>query len=233
MIPGFLDAKTIKTKDRLIVSICGMEKCGKTHFALTAPSPIATFSTDVGEEGVVQKFRDKDVSVMYLKRLNEDDPDIAGQSAEEFNRFRTAYLRLLRGKDVKTIVWDTATEIWELLRLARFGRLTQVMPYQYGPVNAEFRALIREAYKYDKNLILLHKMRPVYINDKRVDKYEKAGFGDTGFLVQLNAEIQYDKDEEEFVLRIEDCRHNPFMAGEELSGPMCDFEILKSLILGG
>lgn len=232
MIPGFVDAKTIKTKDRLILSVCGLEKCGKTHFSLTATPPIATFSTDVGEEGVVQKFRDKDVSIMYLKRLSEDDPDVGGQSAEEFNRFRTAYLRLLRGKEVKTVVLDTATEIWELLRLARFGRLTQVMPYQYGPVNAEFRALIREAYKYDKNLILLHKMRPVYINDKRVDKHERAGFSDTGFLVQVNTRITYDKDEEVFDLEIEDCRHNPYLAGEIMSGPLCDFEMLKAMILG-
>lgn len=231
MIPGFINAKTIKTKDRLIVSVSGLEKCGKTHFGLTAPSPIATFSTDIGEEGVVQKFKDKDVSIMFLGKFDKDDPDVGDQASEEFNRFRTAYLRLLRGNDVRAIVWDTATEIWELLRIARFGRLTQVMPYMYGPVNAEFRALIREAYKYDKNLILLHKMRPVYINDKRVDKYEMSGFSDTGFLVQVNARIRYDKEEEEFVLKIEDCRHNPYLSGEELSGPMCDFEMLKAMVL--
>ena len=231
MIPGFVNANTIKTKDRLIVSVSGLEKCGKTHFALTAPSPLAMFSTDVGEEGVVQKFRDKDIFLMHLNKFDEDDPNTVEQSSSEFNRFRTAHLRLLRGKDVKTIMWDTSTEIWELLRLARFGRLTQVMPYQYGPVNAEFRALIREAYKYDKNLILLHKMRPVYINDKRVDRYERSGFSDTGFLVQVNVRINYNLEEGEFMLRIEDCRHKPYLAGEELSGPMCDFEMLKSMVL--
>ncbi|OPX33360.1 MAG: hypothetical protein B1H40_00090 [Candidatus Latescibacteria bacterium 4484_181] len=223
---GFVDAKTISIQQRLIMSISGLEKQGKTHFSLTAPDPIAVFSTDIGEEGVVQKFRDKDIAIMYLSKFDEEDSD---KAPEEFSKFRTAYLRLLRGKDVKTIVFDTATEIWELLRLARFGKLTQVMPYQYGPVNNEFRSLLREAYSYDKNLILLHKMRPVYINDKRVDRFERSGFGDTGYLVQVNAVSNYE--DEEFMLTIEDCRHKPELTGEILEGPLCNFEILKSLVL--
>jgi hypothetical protein len=89
------------------------------------------------------------------------------------------------------------------------------MPYQYGPVNDEYRNLVREAYKYDKNLILLHKMRPVYINDKRTGKYERSGFSDTGFLVQVNAEIQYE--DGEFFLTIVDCRHDPSLNGEVLA----------------
>ena len=231
MIPGFVDAKTVKTKDRLIISVSGLEKCGKTHFSLTAPPRIALFSTDMGEEGVIDKF-DKPISIMYLGKFDREDPDVMDQASEEFRKFRTAYLQLLRGQEVRTIVWDTATEIWELLRIARFGRATQIMPYQYGPINAEYRGLIREAFKYDKDVILLHKMRPVYIDDKRTGRYERSGFADTGFLVQLNARIRYDSDEKVFVLRIEDYRHNPFLAGEEFSGPLCDFTILKSMVLG-
>ena len=74
----------------------------------------------------------------------------------------SSYQWALAEPAVRTISVDTATELWELLRMARFGKLTQVMPYQYGPVNAEFRSLIRMAYASDKNLILLHKMRKVY-----------------------------------------------------------------------
>ena len=70
-----------------------------------------------------------------------------------------------------------------------------------------------------------------YIKNERTGKYERAGFGDTGFLVQVNARIRYDGEEAEFVLKIEDCRHNPYLSGEELSGPMCDFEMLKSMVL--
>lgn len=227
---GFVNAKDKKDKPRIILSISGLEKCGKTHFALTAPGPVAIFSTDTGEEGVVSKFENKDVWIMPLDKVNEDS---AEQAPKEYTRFHTAYIDMLRGDSVRTIIFDTATEIWEILRMARFGRLTQVMPYQYGPVNAEYRALIREAYNWDKNLILLHKMKPQYINDKKTGDYDRAGFGDTGFLVQVNTQVYRYSPEDggEFAIHIKDCRQNADLAGEEFSGPLCTFPFLASMVL--
>lgn len=117
--------------------------------------------------------------------------------------------------------------------MARFGRLTQVMPYQYGPVNSEYRALIREAYGYNKNLILLHKMKPQYVNDKRTADYDRAGFGDTGFLVQVNTRVYRYSPEDggDFAIYVEDCRQEPDMVGEELVGPMCSFPFLAGMVL--
>lgn len=227
---GFVSAKDREVQPRIILSLEGLEKQGKTHFALTAPGPIAMFSTDIGEEGVVSKFGDKDIWIMSIDKVNEDS---AEQAPKEYARFHKAYIDMLRGNDVRTIILDTATEIWEILRMARFGRLTQVMPYQYGPVNAEYRALIREAYNYNKNLILIHKMKPQYINDKRTSEYDRAGFGDTGFLVQVNAQIYRYSPEDggEFVLFIKDCRQEPGLAGEEVVGPMCSFPFFASMVL--
>lgn len=228
---GFTSASTQKNPARIILSISGLEKCGKTHMALTAPGPIALFSTDIGEEGVIGKFiSEKDIMVMSVDRV---DANAAEQAPKEFERFKTAYLALLRGDEVRTIVLDTATEIWEILRMARFGRITQVMPYQYGPVNAEYRALIREAYSHNKNLILLHKMKAVYVNDKRTEEYERSGFSDTGFLVQINAQVyRYSKEDGgDFALFVKDCRQNPDLNEEELVGPMCSFPILAQMVL--
>ena len=230
---GFTNAKDMDEFPRIIMSVMGLEKQGKTHFALTAPGPIAMFSTDIGEEGVVSKFtKDKDIWVMPIDRIDED---AASQAPTEYSRFHSAYISMLKGDEVRTLVIDTATEIWELLRMARFGRLTQVMPYQYGPVNAEYRALIRDAYKYNKNLILLHKMKSQYINDKRTGEWERAGFSDTGFLVQINAQIYRYSPEDggEFVLWIKDCRQNPDLAGEEFEGDMCTFPMIASMIVAG
>jgi len=209
----------MESPDRIILSVEGAEKQGKTHFALTAPGPTILFSLDIGEEGVVQKF--SDVYVMPMGGSNHE---------AEFSRFRSVYSEMLADKDVRTIVLDTATEVWELLRMARFGKLTQVMPYQYGPVNAEYRAMIREAYESDKNLILLHKVKAKYVNDKKTNEWERAGFADTGFLVQVNAMVYRDDDGGEFNIYIRDCRKNPDLAGETLSGPLCNFEILSQMV---
>lgn len=224
---------------RLIASISGLEKQGKTHFALSAPGPIAVFNCDIGMEGVVQKFTStgKDVWVYNLTI-----PHDWKAAEEEFKAYREAYSKIMRDPYFRTIIKDTATELWELLRMARFGKLTQVMPYQYGPVNAEFRALIRDAYASDKNLILLHKMKSVYINDKRTKDYERAGFSDTGFLVQVNCQVWREEPSEddsgslvsgEWHVHVKDCRHNPGLAGVDLPGPMCSFPMLASLVMEG
>lgn len=227
---GFRNAKDQGIKPRLIISICGHEKQGKTHWALTAPGPIAFFSADVGDEGVVQKFEEKDIWVMEVARVENEETD----HEEEWDRFEKAYKDMLRSTDVRTIVVDTATEVWELLRMARFGRLTQVMPYQYGPVNAEFRALIREAFSWDKNLILLHKMKEIYKGNgpkaTGTGEFMRAGFKDTGYLVQVNAQV-YRYDDGDFCCEIEDCRHDPDLMGFELVGDMCNFQSLGAMVL--
>lgn len=222
---GFVDAKDKAFQPRIILSLEGLEKTGKTHFSLTAPGPIALFSTDIGEEGVVSKF--KNVWVMSIDKISDDS---AGQAPAEFNRFKEAYMDIIHGKSVRTIVIDTATEIWEILRMARFGRISNVLPLMYGPVNAEYRALIREAYSCDKNLILIHRMKPIYKEKTKTDEYERAGFGDTGSLVQVNALI-YRRNNGDFAISIINCRQNPYLIGEELDGPMCNFPFLASMVL--
>ena len=227
----FIKSQDRTSYPRIIVSVSGLEKQGKSHFALTAPGPIAMFSTDIGEEGVVEKFEEsKDIWVKDVARIDED---AAEQAPAEWDKFKNAYLDCLKGKEVRTIILDTATEIWELLRMARFGRLTRVMPYQYGPVNAEYRAMIREAYKWDKNLILLHKMKAQYINDKRTGEWERAGFGDTGFLVQVNAQVyRYSPDDGgEFCFWVKDCRQNPDLAGEVFEGEGNSFQMVAMNVL--
>ena len=54
---GFSD-DIVETPRRLIASLEGREKVGKTHFALTAPPPILFFNIDIGTEGVVGKFQE-------------------------------------------------------------------------------------------------------------------------------------------------------------------------------
>ena len=228
---GFIEASERGTRPRLIVAISGLEKQGKTHFGLSTPGPIAMFSTDIGEEGVVSKFAGKEVYIMDIDYGGEEGGQAAAQ--EEFARFKKAYLAMLRGNSVRTILFDTATEIWETLRMARFGALTQIMPYMYGPVNKEYRDLIREAYNWDKNLILLHKMKSEYVNDKRTGEYVRSGFNDTGFLVQVNAQVwRYEPSEGgEFVFSVKDCRQEPDLAGFDLEGEMCNFPSLAAMVL--
>ena len=225
---------------RLVMSLDGLEKQGKSHFALTAPGPIAVLNLDTGLDGVVQKFQDlKPIYVVnYEKRntgpMNDDPPwkDVDWeQSAQDFT---TAL------SEARTVIVDTATEWWEMVRVARFGRVLQVPPVAYPPVNAEFRRLLNRAYSSKANVIFIHKLKEVYdtkiINGKdgpkevsiRTGTYERAGFRDLGYVVQINARME--RVNGEFHLKVADCRQNPALAGMDLPQPVADFPSLARAV---
>lgn len=224
------DSNSGLIKDRLIVSVEGMDKQGKTHFALTAPAPLVFFNFDIGLEGVLHKHlgngRDIYVQDVRLPAV-KDTGDYNYLSALE--TFKRAYVDTMAMPEVQSIVIDTATELWELMRMARFGKLTQVMPHHYGPVNAEYREILRMAYDSDKNLILVHKVKAEYVNDKNTGNMVRSGFKDTGFMVQVNA-LSYRDEDDAFHLEVLNCRHNPQARGMDLEGDMVNFDMLKELV---
>lgn len=227
---GFIDAKTMQTKRRLIASIAGPQKSGKTHLSLTAPGPVAFYDMDIGVEGVVEKFaKEKKIYVSQYDYRMLKGPDPAA-IIRMWEKMKEDFIWGLQSPEIATAVVDTGTEMWELIRMARFGKLTQVQPYHYGPVNAEFRDLIRLAYTSGKDVIFTHKMKAEYINDKRTGNLERSGFSDMGFLVQINIVTWYY--EGQFGATVQDCRQNPDMAGMELTGEMLDWEFLKGLVFG-
>lgn len=216
MLQGFTRATTTLTP-RLIVSVQGMDKHGKSSFALSAPGPIIYFNFDFGLEGVVHKYaKNKEI---YVK-------DYKVRKGESIDRYETALVAFKQDfynalkTTAKSIVFDTATELWELLRLARFGRLAQVLPHNYAPVNAEYIQLIREAYDNDKNLILLHKLKKEYVNDKFNGKYELAGYNGTSGLVQVNIRVYRDGLDGAFYIEVINCRQNALIGGMEC--PLAD-----------
>lgn len=227
-------------KRRLIMALDGREKSGKSDFALRdTPAPIAVINTDIGLDGVIQKFQDE--KEIYKSDYIMDFPTSGDPNkiAEKANTVWTAakrdYFGALENKQIRTLVVDTATELWELLRLARFGKLTQVMPHHYGTVNAEFRNLLDRAYDYDKNVLLLHKLKKEYKEGKDgkgnpTGRWERAGFGDTGHRVQVNARTWRDKDDGEFHLLIQDCRQNEALFNEDFTAPMNSFSFLASAV---
>lgn len=228
-------------KRRLIMSIIGKEKEGKTHFALTAPGPIGYINLDKGYDGVGQKF-DKDKEIYksdYNIQLPKRGADV-NLVAEQLKPFWEDSLEDIdyACQNYRTCVVDTGTELWELCRIARFGKMDQVKPHHYGPVNREFRDQVYGvAYNNDCNLIVLHKLKAEYVNDKRTGNFERSGFSDTGFVVQVEvlayrvpADEREGSDDLGFRLRVESCRQNPSIEGEILSGPLLNFPALASMV---
>jgi len=222
---GFVQQKKVVTK-RLIQAVDGQEKDGKTTYALSAPGPIALINMDVGLEGVIEKWLP--LKKIWVMNFDFRDSTNATEWDAVWTKVKNAWIAALEDKEIRSLVWDTATEGWELNRLARFGKLTQIRPHHYGPVNAEFRDLIKRAYKYDKNIILVHKLRDVYAMNKksgqeeRTGEKEMAGFKDVPYIVQAHVRSVREEDGT-FGIKVINCRHNAQLKGEWLPEPMNDF----------
>jgi len=240
---GFVQASS-PTVHRLIVSAEGEEKSGKNHFAFSAPGPIYMHSFDIGNEGVVQKFQNQKRIMIAEYELEiqpgEGDPrEVAESASKVWDQFLANYRDGLNSCGNGTTVVDTGTEMWELLRLSRFGKLTQVMPHHYGPVNKEMQEAIREGFSHECNVVFTHKKKPEWENyigtdgkekGRKTGKMTRVGFSDMPFLVQMNVECQrIDLDEggSEFQIFIEDCRQNPSLNHTVLPN---DFETLLTMV---
>jgi len=235
---GFSD-DYVETPRRLVISVEGREKTGKSHFGLTAPGPIVYLNVDIGTEGVVGKFQDKGKQVyLYDIRIPREANANVWQALWTDFKYR---VRKVYELNAGSVIWDTASEMYELARLAHFGRLTEVKPSDYAVVNNEWRDVLRIAYDSMMNTIFVHKTKAVWrvvptsggrSSLTKTNEFEMSGYSDMGYLVQVNL-VMYREDTDngpEFSAYIKDCRQNPYVAGQVLRGPMCNFEFLLSLV---
>jgi hypothetical protein len=204
---------------RLIMALSGLEKTGKTYHALTAPAPIAYFSLDFGEDGVIQPFAAKKAILrkdykMPAIRKSNDRAKAMEQATEVWESFKDDYLFAL--DNCRTVIVDTETEVYELIRLARFGKLEQVKPHHYGPLFRELKeVIIKAAYESNCNVILLQRLKKEFKDDKWSGQYEVSGYSGIPYDVQVNCRTYIDG-RGRFRLYIDNCRQNATLRGKSL-----------------
>lgn len=240
---------TPETKHRLIVNLQGLEKSGKNHFSFaTTPEPIYCLSMDQGLEGMVEKFLKPPYSKkIYVAKFRLDiQPGMADDQAvaDSASRVWDAYWKMFYQavNEGRTVVADTFTEAWELLRLARFGKLLQVPPNLYPKVNAEFRDLMRMPLETTCNVIYLHKMEDEWsqrVNDKgkevgyKTGRIVRKGMKDVPYNVQVNAQSWREEGGGPFHVTVLDSRQNGEIAGLDMEQPNCNFADLGMFTFPG
>ena len=232
---------TDTTPKGILLSVDGHPKSGKTEFGLSMPGDLFVLNLNWGLAGVIEKHVKTgkriyvaDIQIPFSKDLPGGGFTVLSSAAAD--QWRKAILTLqeaIKEADVKSIFIDMGTELWDLLRIARLGKLAQVLPVQYAAVNAEFRQLLQLLLTCKKNVVLSHKVKPEYVNDQKTNRFERAGFGDIGFDVQ--AELRADRDlkadgNDQFTLTFGDCRANKDLKGQTLRGTDCNFLTVVSLI---
>ena len=222
---------------RLLLMVIGSVKTGKSTLGLSAVGlgPLAILDYDMGLEGPLAPFKGKEIWHLPLDAPTSMllEQDITNDDYKRvWLRAKDAFLFAVRDPRIKTVVVDTASEMWEACRLAHFGKLTQVFPMnRYGEPNGDFRYLLRAANdQTNLNVILTHKMKDEYVNDHRTGRKTFAGFNDVPGWAQMVVEMW--KREKTYGLTIIECRHKRALEGTELPAAIASFPTLLDLVHG-
>ena len=205
---------------RLIWRSWGQEKTGKNHFGFTAPGPIyGQYFDPGGIEGVAQKFIRGEVADQPAKAIHSKfyrhRKDMEQEECKALrDEFVADYHYALNHKP-GLVQWDE-TELWALCRFAEFGR-ESARGREYGPLNGFYRGLLQDAYDAGVNLQLIQKVKESWKDDKPTGKFEPTGFKEANYVVQLNLEHSWSKDDG-FAIKVVNCRQNMELAGETFTG---------------
>lgn len=219
----------VQARRRLVVNLYGPEKSGKTHLALTAPGPIYYIIFDPNGEEIAKKMvRDYGREIFVTRMQVQRNANQTVWQAE-WKSFTDAVDEALKSR-TGTLVIDTGTEMYELKRLAAFGRESNVQ-HLYAPLNRDIRNIFKSVYASNLNLIILHKMRDEYVNDKKTGRREPSMWGNMPFEVQANIETVYKSNEpgHKFFIRVQNNNMQMSMAGEEFPTDWVTFEQFLSM----
>lgn len=229
------DAPTSLTRRCVCMSIFGDTGSGKSTLAFTAPGPIAYLHSAEKIEGIIQPAaREKDIRVhnfgCKLPKDQNKAAKIASQAMADFKvTLEDAYTW------ARTIIIDTHTDLWELLRYARFGTLAPRghIASMYAPVNAEWAGILKSFKHQDNaNLILIGMTTESYRNDKPTGKMKMAGQKNVPYYSDVIIETERNvlSKGPDFTGTVRKGWWNAMMEGMEFEDEELEFSYLMSLI---
>lgn len=248
---------------KLSLRLIGHQKNGKTHFALTASvlGPLVFFNFNDRADGVIERFANSGSVYQYRYRAPLPDPGKLPKKLasvkmgaslltdtekiaweQNWLQFQRDWYGAIAEPDVRTLVIDTESELWELRRLAQWGRAASV-PGQFTALNKDMQNLFEATNRTRKNLIVISELKKQYVGGKKKQRdgtetddsfwtgdYEPSGWSRTQYKVDCNAAVAFDPVEKKFSLNIINCGLDPMLAGDTLSGPACTFPQLAWLM---
>lgn len=221
IIPGFQVAEPDNDSiTGLVISSTGTEKSGKTDWALRGtPGPLAYIGvSEEDSEFLVDQFAEgKRVLKKFISFPTGRIEVSASKSTYRklWKQFEDAYYESLKVKELRTLVADNATTIWDLRQLAEFGKLSQNNKYGYGPCNADMKSVITAAKQSGKNVIFIHRSKKQYKGENWDGKsYERKGYGDMDF--DCPVVLAHSKDKGgNFKVKVIDCKYDHSIEGQE------------------
>ncbi len=258
-----------------ILSVRGSDSSGKSDFAARAckSRPKGYYSIDPGSDRVIDKYRraglpilvgnftyDKPPTFVVLPKDSKDKQsrdwwkhkgdDVRANAMEPFlESWRDGY----QTPDIRVMVQDTATEFYEMMQLAHFGKVQQNEQREYGALYNDYLTPIKRAKSEGKLVILLHQMKDEYVNvldsqgntkSERSGKLRRAGCSKINFVMDGEIEMRHVNEvrkkrggqmevtqEEAWEVEIVNCKHDPSKNGVVLDNP--SFEEVMAVMAPG
>lgn len=194
-MPSYTEAD-LTAASGVVISAEGMDKSGKTYNILrTAPAPLVYINCDRDNTRVITRLRKEGrrifMSGQYLfvpspKQLHKpgqaaDDPVLvenARQAGLLWTPIERDFTDALADPKIKTVVLDSGTAAYGILRTKVFGKLTGVAEILYTKTNYMWRELLKKAENSGKVVIFIHRLKQEYIRVKGSDgKFESLQTG--------------------------------------------------------
>jgi hypothetical protein len=242
----------------IVASVAGLEGTGKTHWALTAPKPLFYMGTDFGDAGVVQKAEgqiirpsrgDYKLEIPHEYRAFVDKTETSAERQKREGRLANFvhdnfYIPFYRDYSeavkagVRSVVWDTALEIWEWVRLSVYGREATNRSDLQQEANSKFKEMIRLANINNVNLIMINRLKNKWDSytdqngtvkwRKNENEWEMAGFDKAPDLVALSVWTKFTPPDG-FELLVKKNRDHPNWVGQTV--PALPFVELMSMLV--
>jgi hypothetical protein len=217
------------TASPLMIEIYGRTYSGRTYLALTHRPPIAFMHCHERIAGTIEQFiRDKDVRVYNFGAAisGRTREEISASASASVAAFTDAWLDALTW--ARTIVLDTHTDLWELLRLKYFGgekpetfKGMERREALWADINGEWRMLFTAVKTAGVDLILIGKSKDEYKNDKLTGGIKSAGQKDISSNCDIRLETSFvqadDTSNNSFVARLVKAGINYRMTGVPLT----------------
>lgn len=232
-------ASPVPAIPRLIVSIEGQPKTGKTHWALTAPPPIGILDFDTGLDGVVDTFAaEKEIHIArypanwaeMMRDARNDTDKVKAAAGALWAKFIDDYEYALG--HFRSVIVDSTSQVRECIRLANLGKLEQVKGRYYGQVNLEDEGIIRMALGASGvNVIFISRVKKQYKNDNWNGSYERSGLKEVEYGANVVIEtIRNGGGPDAFAIKVRDCRKRSELNDTVLESPCHTFAWLASQI---
>ena len=226
------DDKVRVIPNRSTLSIEGWDKTGKSHLALTAPEPIFYIDIDDGTTGVIEKFQETKQVFRYMMPRQSR----VGKPKELQDRFSKLWEDLKKQINLAlempsgTLVVDTATELYDICRLGKYGKMSQVPPNMYQVANSEMDEVMRCCNQSNLNVIVLHQLETEF----GTSEVRGKGWKNMPFKVQTTIRTgrENGKNGPSFTGEVTCCRFRPDFMGTVFEPPVWDLQMILPLIHG-